>query len=89
MTEPAPKIEIRDKTRPQAGATEADYIGFLGYFQRYLMTVGFPVVSAQCPSCRGTWRVWKKLCPTSEDYACGYRTIWKCDDRDCGEMEVR
>jgi hypothetical protein len=50
---------------------------------------GVPVLQAKCPECGDIWEVWKKLCPASEDYACGYRAVWKCRNPECGEMEIR
>lgn len=32
-------------------------------------------------------RVVKKICPNSDEYEAGYRTLWRCDH--CGEMELR
>ncbi len=67
-----------------------NYIGFLQHLAFVIGTQsGVPVASAKCPECGGTWSVWKTLCPAGQDYACGYRAIWKCHDPDCGEMELR
>ncbi len=72
------------------GTTLGNYIGFLHYLGNYIETTGgAPVTSARCPECGSTWAVWKKLCPASQDYECGYRTIWKCENPDCGEIELR
>jgi hypothetical protein len=72
------------------GCSLENYIGFLHYLASVVQTLnGVPVVSATCPECGSTWSVWKKLCPESPDYACGYRAIWKCENPECGEMELR
>lgn len=67
-----------------------NYVGFLQYLAAAIERLnGVPVVSATCPECGGQWSAWKTLCPSSEDYACGYRAIWKCENPDCEEMELR
>jgi len=67
-----------------------NYVGFLQYLAAVIeRSNGLPVVAAKCPECGGRWSVWKTLCPASEDYACGYRAIWKCENPHCGEMELR
>ena len=72
------------------GASLSSYVGFLHYLGNCIsVSGGVPVVSAKCPECGSTWSVWKTLCPSSEDYECGYRSIWKCENPDCGEMELR
>jgi hypothetical protein len=75
---------------PGAGMALDNYIGFLRYLADTVSLLhGPPVFSAMCPECGGRWSFWKTLCPSSEDYACGYRGIWKCEDPECGEMELR
>ena len=72
------------------GAHLSSYVGFLNYLANYISTTGgVPVTSAKCPECGSTWSVFKTLCPASSDYECGYRTIWKCENSDCAEMELR
>lgn len=72
------------------GTSLPNYIGFLNYLANYLaVTRGIPVTTAKCPECGSQWSVWKNLCPTSQDYECGYRSIWKCENPDCSEMELR
>ncbi len=66
----------------------------LGELLQHLASViatigGLPPVQARCPECGGQWSVWKQLCPLSQDYACGYRTIWKCENPACREMELK
>jgi len=74
----------------QPGATIDNYIGFLQYLAGIISRLnGVPVVAAKCPECGDRWSVWKTLCPSGEDYACGYRAIWKCENPHCGEMELR
>lgn len=75
---------------PNEGCLLDNYIGFLHYLASVISKLnGMPVVQAQCPECGGRWSVWTTLCPESQDYACGYRSIWKCENPDCGEMELR
>lgn len=65
-------------------------VGFLHYLADTMSDLnGIPQTSATCPECGGTWSTWKPLCPSSPDYACGYRAVWKCENPDCGEMELR
>ncbi len=72
------------------GTSLSNYTSFLEYLASTIkQTGGVPVVKAKCPECGETWSVWKRVCPSSEEYACGYRAIWKCENADCGEMEVR
>ena len=72
------------------GCNLENYVGFLHYLASVISSQnGVPVLSAKCPECGGTWAVWKQLCPSSEDYACGYRAIWKCQNPECNEMELR
>lgn len=46
------------------------------------------------PELRGTYemvayttRVVKRICANSDEYRCGYRALWRCDN--CGELELR
>jgi len=72
------------------GTSLENYIGFLHYLASVIGKLkGVPVISAKCPECGGQWSVWKTLCPASEDYACGYRAVWRCENPECGEMELR
>ncbi len=72
------------------GAALSSYVGFLHYLGNYISsTGGVPVTTAKCPECGGTWSVWKTLCPASQDFECGYRSMWKCENPDCGEIELR
>ncbi len=72
------------------GCALDNYIGFLEYLASIISRLnGVPVLTAKCPECGGRWSAWKPICPASEDYACGYRAIWKCENPDCGEMELR
>jgi hypothetical protein len=72
------------------GASLDNYIGFLQYLASAIGKLnGIPVVRAKCPECGEAWSVWKTICPGSQDYECGYRAIWKCENQDCGEMELR
>jgi len=74
----------------QKGCDLDNYVGFLQYLASVIAGLnGMPVLTAKCPECGGRWSVWKTVCPESEDYACGYRAIWKCENSDCGEMELR
>lgn len=67
-----------------------NYVGFLQYLASLVERLnGVPVLTAKCPECGGRWSIWEPICPASEDYACGYRAIWKCENEDCGEMELR
>jgi hypothetical protein len=72
------------------GCALDNYIGFLQYLASIISRFnGVPVLTAKCPECGGRWSAWKSICPASEDYACGYRAIWKCENPECGEMELR
>ncbi len=72
------------------GCSLDNYVGLLSYLARMMEQLnGVPVLQAKCPECGDTWEAWKKLCPASEDYACGYRAVWKCRNPECGEMEIR
>jgi hypothetical protein len=72
------------------GTLLSDYVGFLEYLASTISrTGGVPVTRAKCPECSGQWSVWKRVCPSSDEYECGYRAIWKCENPECGEMEVR
>ena len=72
------------------GTLLTNYTGFLEYLAAVIKrTGGVPVLEAKCPECGATWSIWKKVCASSEEYACGYRSIWKCENDDCGEMEIR
>ena len=73
-----------------SGTSLTNYTGFLEYLAAVIKrTGGVPVLEAKCPECGGTWSIWKTVCVSSEEYACGYRSIWKCENEDCGEMEIR
>jgi hypothetical protein len=72
------------------GTSLDNYIGFLQYLASTIERLnGVPVIRAVCPECGGHWSVWKSICPSSRDYECGYRAIWKCENEACGEMELR
>jgi hypothetical protein len=72
------------------GTSLDNYVGFLSYLASAINKLnGVPVVSAKCPECGASWSVWKTVCPASEDYECGYRAIWRCENPLCGEMELR
>jgi len=77
-------------TEKNQGLPLDNYVGFLQYLAAVIeRSNGLPVAAAKCPECGGRWSVWKTLCPSSEDYACGYRAIWRCENPQCGEMELR
>jgi hypothetical protein len=75
---------------PETGATLDDYVGFLRYLaEATALLHGPPVLRATCPECGAVWSLWKTICPSSPDFAAGYRGIWKCENPECGEMELR